>query len=49
MFYRVKSISIRRIRPSVGDVGVRGIRCMNAMLRKQSEEQSSLVGERQPR
>jgi hypothetical protein len=48
MFLRAKSISTRRIRPTVGDAGVRGIRCMNAMLRKQSEEQSSLVGERQP-
>jgi hypothetical protein len=48
MFHRVKSINIRRIRPTVGDVGIRGIKYMNAMLRKQLEEQISLVEERQP-
>jgi hypothetical protein len=49
MFLRAKSINTRRIRPTVGDAGVQGIRCMNAMLRKQSEGQSSLVEEKQPR
>jgi hypothetical protein len=48
MFHRAKSISIRRIRPTVGDAGIRDIRCMNAMQRKQSEEQTSLVVERRP-
>jgi hypothetical protein len=48
MFLRAKSINTRRIRPTIGDAGIPGIRCMNAMLRKQLEEQSSLVGERQP-
>jgi hypothetical protein len=48
MFLRAKSISTRRIRPTIGDAGIWGIRCMNAMLREQLEEQSSLVGERQP-
>jgi hypothetical protein len=47
MFPRAKSISIRRIRPTVGDADVQDIRCMTAMQRKQLEEQSSLV-ERQP-
>jgi hypothetical protein len=48
IFHRAKLISIRRTRPTVGDAGIRGIRYMNAMQRKQLEEQSSLV-ERQPR